>query len=45
MLVLGARELENDSVAARLHGKGNVGVKPCSEAVNDFIAAIEDRQS
>jgi hypothetical protein len=37
-----SRELENDSVAVRLHGKGNVGVKPCSEAVNDVIAAIRE---
>ena len=28
MLVIGQRELESDSVAVRLHGKGNVGVKP-----------------
>jgi hypothetical protein len=37
-----SRELENDSVAVRLHGKGNVGVTPCSEAVNDVIAAIRE---
>lgn len=45
MLVLGARELENDSVAVRLHGKGNVGVKPCSDAVSDIIAAIKERRA
>ena len=45
MLVLGARELENDSVAVRLHGKGNVGVKPCSDAVNDILAAIKERRA
>ena len=45
MLVLGARELENDSVAVRLHGKGNVGVKPCSDAVTDILAAIKERRA
>ncbi len=45
MLVLGARELENDSVAVRLHGKGNVGVKPCSEAVPDILASIKERRA
>jgi threonyl-tRNA synthetase len=45
MLVLGARELENDSVAVRLHGKGNVGVKPCSEAVADILASIKERRA
>jgi threonyl-tRNA synthetase len=45
MLVLGARELENDSVAVRLHGKGNVGVKPCSDAVNDILASIKERRA
>jgi threonyl-tRNA synthetase len=45
MLVLGARELENDSVAVRLHGKGNVGVKPCSEAVDEILAAIRERRA
>ena len=45
MLVLGARELENDSVAVRLPGKGNVGVKPSSDAVNDILAAIQERRA
>ncbi len=45
MLVLGARELENDSVAVRLHGKGNIGVKPCSEALADILASIKERRA
>jgi hypothetical protein len=40
-----SRELEDDSVAVRLHGKGNVGVNPCSDAVNDIIAAIRERRA
>lgn len=45
MLVLGTRELENDSVAVRLHGKGNVGTKPTSEAIADIIASITERRA
>lgn len=45
MLVLGTRELENDSVAVRLHGKGNVGTKPTNEAINDIIASIAERRA
>jgi hypothetical protein len=37
--------LENDSVAVRLHGRGNVGVKPCSEAVDEILAAIRERRA
>ena len=45
MLVLGARELENDSVAVRLHGQGNVGVKPSSDAVTEILTAIKERRA
>ncbi|MGV3753897.1 MAG: threonine--tRNA ligase [Verrucomicrobiota bacterium] len=45
MLVLGTRELENDSVAIRLHGKGNVGTKPTSEAIANIVASITERRA
>ncbi len=45
MLVLGTRELENDSVAIRLHGKGNVGTKPTSDAIAGIVAAIAERRA
>jgi len=44
MLVLGQRELEHDSVAVRLHGKGNIGVKPSAEALADILASIRERR-
>jgi len=44
MLVIGQRELESDSVAVRLHGKGNVGVKPSSDALADILASIKERK-
>jgi threonyl-tRNA synthetase len=45
MLVLGQKELEHDAVAVRLHGKGNVGSRPASEAVADILAAIKERRA
>ncbi len=45
MLVLGTRELENDSVAVRLHGKGNIGTKPTSEAIADILTSITERRA
>jgi len=45
MLVIGQRELESDSVAVRLHGKGNVGVKPSSEALADILTGIKERSA
>ena len=44
MLVLGQKELEHDTVAVRLHGKGNVGTKPASEAVSEILSAIRERK-
>jgi threonyl-tRNA synthetase len=43
MLVIGPRDLEAGNVSLRLHGKGNLGAKPRSEAVADILAAIRDR--
>jgi threonyl-tRNA synthetase len=43
MLVLGQKELEHDTVAVRLHGKGNVGTKPASEVVSEILTVIRER--
>jgi threonyl-tRNA synthetase len=45
MLIIGQRELEHDTVAVRLHGKGNVGTKPSAEAVADILTAIRERRA
>jgi threonyl-tRNA synthetase len=44
MLVLGQKELEHDTVAVRLHGKGNVGTKPASEVVTEILTSIRERR-
>ncbi len=45
MLVIGGREKEADSVAVRLHGKGNVGVKPRAEVVAQILESIRTRSA
>ncbi len=44
MWVIGHRDLEAGAVSVRVHGKGNLGAKPRSEAVADVIAAIRERR-
>jgi threonyl-tRNA synthetase len=43
MLVVGPRDMQAGNVSVRLHGKGNVGAKPKSEAIADILAAIRNR--
>jgi threonyl-tRNA synthetase len=43
MLVIGQREFEANSVALRVHGRGNQGVKPRAEVVANIIQSIRER--
>jgi threonyl-tRNA synthetase len=43
MLVIGNGDMEKEEVSVRIHGKGNLGAKPRSEAVADILAAIKGR--
>lgn len=43
MLVVGKREQEKASVAVRLHGSGNQGIKTLTEALADISTAIGNR--
>jgi threonyl-tRNA synthetase len=45
MLVIGGRDLEAGNVSVRVHGKGNLGVKPKAEVVAEILAAIKERRS
>jgi threonyl-tRNA synthetase len=45
MFVIGKRDVEADAVSVRVHGKGNLGAKPRSEAVADILASIKERRS
>ena len=43
MFVIGKRDMESNAVSVRVHGKGNLGAKPRSEAVEGVLASIRDR--
>jgi threonyl-tRNA synthetase len=45
MLVIGARDLEANAVSVRVHGKGNLGAKPRSEAVAEILQSIAERRA
>jgi len=45
MLVIGNRDMEANAVSVRVHGQGNLGAKPCTEAIADIVAAIRERRS
>jgi threonyl-tRNA synthetase len=44
ILVVGAKEQEANTVALRIHGKGQQGVKPRNEVVAEILAAIRERR-
>lgn len=45
MFVIGKRDMEANAVSVRVHGKGNLGAKPRSEAIAEILAAIKERRS
>ena len=45
MLVIGGRDMEANAVSVRVHGKGNLGVKPKAEVVADILQAIKERRA
>jgi threonyl-tRNA synthetase len=44
MFVIGKRDMEADAVSVRVHGKGNLGAKPRSEAIAEILLSIKERQ-
>jgi threonyl-tRNA synthetase len=45
MFVIGKRDMEADAVSVRVHGKGNLGAKPRSEAVAEILQSIKERRA
>jgi len=45
MFVIGKRDMEDDAVSVRVHGKGNLGAKPRGEAMADILQSINERRS
>ncbi len=44
ILVVGQREQLSQTISVRIHGKGNIGVKPKDEVINDILTAIRERR-
>jgi threonyl-tRNA synthetase len=44
MLVIGKRDMEANAVSVRVHGKGNLGAKPRSEAITEILSSIKERK-
>jgi threonyl-tRNA synthetase len=45
MLVVGPRDMDANAVSIRVHGKGNQGAKPRSEAIAGILQSIAERQA
>ena len=45
MLVVGEKEMNENKVAVRRQGKGDLGVKPVDEFLNEIKSEVEDRKS
>jgi threonyl-tRNA synthetase len=43
MFVLAKRDMEANAVSVRVHGKGNLGAKPRSEATAEILDSIKAR--
>ena len=43
MLVVGAREVEQETVSVRQHGKGDVGVSPFGEVRGEMVRKISEK--
>jgi threonyl-tRNA synthetase len=45
MFVIGKRDMEADAVSVRVHGKGNLGPTPRTEAIAEILQSIKARKS
>jgi threonyl-tRNA synthetase len=45
MFVIGKRDMDADAVSVRVHGKGNLGAKPRSEAIAGILQSIRERRA
>ena len=44
MFVIGKRDMDANAVSVRIHGKGNLGAKPRSEAITEILLSIKERR-
>ena len=43
MFVIGKRDMQANSVSIRVHGKGDLGAEPRTEATAELLEAIKER--
>ena len=43
MFVIGKRDMESNAVSVRVHGKGNLGAKPRTQAIAEILNSIKQR--
>jgi len=43
--VIGKRDMDADAVSVRVHGKGNLGARPRSEAISEVLSAVRERRA
>src|SRR5437660_1439605 len=43
MFVIGKRDMDADAVSVRVHGKGNLGAKPRTDAIAEILQSIKER--
>src|ERR1044072_375766 len=44
MVVIGKRDMEANAASVRVHGKGNLGAKPRTEAIAEILQSIRERR-
>jgi threonyl-tRNA synthetase len=45
MFVLGKCDMDAGAVSVRVHGKGNLGAKPRTEAIAEILQSIKERRA
>src|SRR5438093_2812295 len=45
MFVIGKRDLDANAISVRVHGKGNLGAKPQTEAIAGILQSIKERRA
>jgi threonyl-tRNA synthetase len=44
MFVIGKRDMDAEAVSVRVHGKGNLGAKPRTQAIAEILLSIKERR-
>ena len=45
MFLIGKRDVDANAVSVSVHGKGNLGAKPRTEAIGEVLESIKERRA